>query len=231
MERDHFWFRSRRALLKRLRERHLSGPPGARFLDVGCGTGASVVALRGESLAAAGVDGRIEGLAAARQVDRGLPLVQGDAGRLPVRSASLDALQLLDVLEHADDVRLLAEAVRVLRPGGVLLLSVPAMPWLYSYRDSAVGHLRRYTRRGLAGLLARSRFRVREMVFFQCLLFPVVVVSRLLGRMGNATRDLEDGPPRLLRRLFWVVSAAEVRLGAVVRWPWGSSLVAVAEKA
>jgi hypothetical protein len=69
---------------------------------------------------------------------------------------------------------------------------VPAMPWLWSYRDEDAGHLRRYTRRRLNRLLVGAQLRVREMRYYQCLLFPLVAVTRLFGRKRPGLRDFEE---------------------------------------
>jgi SAM-dependent methyltransferase len=149
---------------------------------------------------------------------------------LPCGSESFDVVLLLDVLEHVDDVSALREASRVLSPGGFLFLSVPAFPRLWSYRDEDAGHRRRYTRTSLEQTVRGAHLEIREIGYYQCLLFPLVVASRVLGRRGPAAREAEDLPFVGLNALCALVNRFEVALGAVVRWPWGSSLVAVCQK-
>jgi hypothetical protein len=133
------------------------------------------------------------------------------------------------VLEHVDDEAALEEIVRVVRPGGAVIVSVPAMPWLWSYRDVDAGHQRRYVRRGLLKLLRKSRLEVHRLNYFQCLLFPLVM-TRVVSRKGRAARDREDAPAPLVNSVLSVISRLEVRLSRVVSWPFGSSLVAVCRK-
>jgi len=222
----HFWFAGRRALVERLLGRHARADQ--RVLDLGCGSGRSVEELGRRGFAVVGLDQRCEGLFLARGANRWL--VQAEAARLPFRSGTFDGAVLLDVLEHVDDRAVLAELRRLLKPEGWALLTVPALPWLYSYRDSAAGHRRRYTRRGLGAALTEARLELREARYYQCLLLPLVAATRLLGRRGPALRDLEDRPHPLVNRLLGWISRAEVALGDVVSWPVGSSLAAVCRK-
>jgi len=229
MEGGHFWFRGRRALYDRLRRKHLQGRI-IRLLDIGCGTGFEATRISSEGIAVVGLDRRPECLQAARCAPGHPGMLNGDAGNLPCRGGSFDAVFLRDVLEHVDDVRVLCEAKRVLSPGGILFLSVPAFPWLWSYRDKDAGHRRRYTRTSLERVVRAAGLEMREIGYYQCLLFPFVVLSRFLGRRGPAFREAEDRPSFLVNAVCGLVNRLEVALGAVVRWPWGSSLVAVCRK-
>lgn len=214
----HFWFVSRRELVTTLLRRELQ--PGDTLLDVGCGTGANL-ALAGDGVRRLGVDIHIE------ELTRGM--LQGDAMSLPLRASSVDVVLALDVLEHVDDDAMLAEVARVMRDGGRLIATVPAVRALWSVRDEAAGHRRRYSRATLRELLARHGFRVRELRGFQFVLLPLVLLSRL-RRKSVSARDLEDMPPRWLNRLLLAVNRLELRLPRFLRPPVGSSLALVAVK-
>lgn len=224
----HFWFVGRRELVRGLLARHLDPAP-QRLLDVGCGTGN----LAGELLAAGhrvtALDRLPEALGAARAGARTVGLLRADAGRLPLRSGAFDAVTMIDVLEHVDDAAALAELGRVVRPGGLLVLTVPAAPWLWSHRDRAAGHLRRYTRSRLAAVLASAGFAPLELGAYQCALFPVVAASRLLGRRGPRLRDAEERPPALLNAALAWINRREAALGPG-RLPFGSSLAAACRR-
>jgi SAM-dependent methyltransferase len=221
----HFWFAGRRALVARLLRRYAARDGLA--LDLGCGTGGALDALRAREGPVLGLDLRPEGLADTRARRPEAWLLQADAVRLPLRDASVDVLTALDVLEHVDDRAALAEVRRVLRPGGVLLLTVPALPWLWSFRDRDAGHLRRYRRRELAARLHGAGLRVLWLNHYQALLLPLVALTRLLGRDSPAWRDREDAPRPLVNRVLSGLSRLEARLSPHVSWPAGSSLVAV----
>lgn len=215
----HFWFVSRRELLASLLQRELRD--GETLLDLGCGTGANL-ALAGGEVHKVGVDIHIEEL--------GPGMLQGDATSLPLRSSTVDVVLALDVLEHVDDDVALAEIERVLRPGGRFIATVPALQILWSLRDEAAGHRRRYDRRRLRAVVARHAFRVRDLHGFQFALLPLMFLSRIVRRRSAAARDFEDAPPRWLNRVLLAVNRLELRLPRPLRPRVGSSLVLVAVK-
>ena len=228
LERWHFWFVGRRELVRGLLARHLDPAP-QRVLDVGCGTGHLAGELLGAGHRVTAVDFLPEALAAARSDAPAVGLLRADAGRLPLAAGAFDAVTILDVLEHVDDVAALAELRRVLRPGGLLVLTVPAFPWLWSHRDDAAGHRRRYTRKRLHAVLADAGFAPVESGAYQCALFPAVVASRLLGRRGPRLRDAEERPPALLNAALAWINRREAALGPG-RLPFGSSLAAACRR-
>lgn len=228
IEQRHFWFVGRRAWLQALLSRHLGG--ARTVLDLGCGSGFTARRLSQGGLGVVAVDSRPEGLRSLAGSRSGATAVQADATRLPFAEASFDAVVMLDVMEHTDDSRLLREVRRVLRPGGVLFLTVPAMPWLWSQRDEAAGHRRRYTRTGLKRLLDDEGWELREIGWYQFLLFPLVMATRLAGRRRRQPVQLEEKIFPLINSLFARINLFEARMGTTVRWPWGSSLAAVCRK-
>jgi SAM-dependent methyltransferase len=226
MEAGHFWFLARRLLLDRLLDRY--GPPSPWLgLDLGCGGGGTLASLAGRCRRAVGLDLRPEQLAGLRQRLPQAWLARADAATLPFADASMDLVTAFDLLEHVDDGAALEEIRRVLCPGGVALISVPAGPWLWSHRDEAAGHRRRYDRPGLAARLRAAGLAPLRIAYYQCLLFPLVVASRVLGRRGPRLRDFEDRPPGWLNEVLAAVNRLEVRLSGILSWPFGSSLVAV----
>lgn len=225
----HFWFAGRRMLVERMLDRFPAGK-GQLVLDVGCGTGAMVRSLAARDYRVVGLDLHPEGLRAARSEAAPWRLIRADARRLPVADEAVGAVLLLDVLEHTDDRAALAEVHRVLRPSGVAIITVPAVPWLWSHRDEAAGHLCRYSRRRLLDAVAGARLAVETVRYYQCLLFPLMVVARPLGRRAPRLRDMEERPSRILNTALTWINRMEVRLGDVIPWPYGSSLMVVCRK-
>lgn len=225
LERLHFWFLARHGLVERLLNRHAVSR--SRAIDIGCGTG-----LIAGDLAEAGgrvlaVDLHASGLQQARAVHPALWAAVADANRLPAPNGAFDVALALDVLEHTDDEAALGEIVRVLKPGGVVVVTVPAFSWLWSARDRLAGHRRRYTRTRLARLLRGANLQVVEIRYYQCLLLPAFIASRLIGRRWSGACGIEERPAGWLNRACLAINRFETKTGDLIRWPWGSSLAAV----
>ena len=226
IERRHFWFSGRAAFVRSVLPDSLV--QGHDVLDVGCGTGSNLVDLHRRGARVAGVDQLRESLVTAGGRCPAARVLEGRADDLPFADGTFDGVTLLDVLEHVDERSALADIRRVLRPRGWLLVTVPAGQWLWSYRDEDSGHLRRYSRRRLEGALTESGFAIERFARYQCALFPMVVVTRFLGRSSSAWRDREERVPGALNSLLAAVNRTEARLAARITLPWGSSLAALA---
>lgn len=174
----------------------LSASPGSRVLNAGAGQGSFSLRLARLGFEVTSVD---ESPAAVDVLRLRLPgrIELADVAALPFASKSFDAAVLGEVLEHvSDDAGALSEVARVLRPGGVLAVSVPANPARFGPSDRWAGHLRRYSRRMLVDACERSGFRVHRCVawgFPLSALYHRHLYERRLDRHGAA-------PPRLWER-------------------------------
>lgn len=237
LEREHWWFRGRRRVYLGLLRGALRGTRPRRVLDVGAGVGGFLdeLAVLGDELHYAEADGAALRACRTRGHSRG---VRADAAALPYAARTFDLVTLFDVLEHIDDdLRALREVRRVLTPGGVVLLSVPAHPWLFSRNDVVARHRRRYTRGGLRELLASTDLHVLRLTFANAALFPAIAAFLLAGRVLESL-ELSHGEhertnlswrlPRFADELAYRVFSAELALSR--RWdlPMGHSLVAIA---
>jgi SAM-dependent methyltransferase len=236
IEGTHWWFAGRRrivaAVLGRLGVRPRS------VLDVGCGAGTNLelLATLYPASSLVGIDIEREPLEYCRS-DRAAPVLQGDVQHLPFAAAAFDLITALDTLEHVeDDVAVLQELFRTCRPGGTLLLTVPAFPFLWGNVDELGHHHRRYRRRELAERVTRAGFSVQLLRFMNYLLFPPIAAVRVASRMGARRRaaptddvrsdfDLVKSGPlnSLLARLF----ALEAYVIGVAP-PFGVSLLCAA---
>ncbi|WP_205474574.1 class I SAM-dependent methyltransferase [Nocardioides sp. SYSU D00038] len=219
LEQRHWWYAGRRALVRRL----LRGVPAGRAVDVGCGGGGNTGVLRDLGWTVAGLEH--SPVAAAIAAGRGLDVVRGDARALPFADGSLDLVMSTDMWEHVDDHEAVAaESARVLRRGGRLLVAVPCSMRLWSGHDVALGHVRRYERDELVGLVERHGLRVTDVRSWNVLLRPV---ARLRRRNNRSESEMDEVHPVVNAGLRAVVGAE--RFLPVHRLP-GISLVLRAEK-
>lgn len=228
---DHYWwFVSRRELVVDQVSR-LPLPQDARLLDVGCGTGATAVALRRFGQVS-GVD--YSPLALERCARRGLnDVVLGSAEALPVEDESVDAIVATDILEHLDDdMAALNEFRRTLKPGGHAVITVPAYQALWSEHDDALMHKRRYVAKLLRQRVEKAGLRPVVLTYALSFLLPMAL-TRLLRRKPPVA-----GPPQAqLIPVPAVLNAALIRFQrletALLRWvplPWGLTVLAVVQK-
>jgi SAM-dependent methyltransferase len=173
LEQRHWWYAGRRALIRRL----LRGIPAGRALDVGTGSGGNTQTVAELGWQVTGLEYSTTALQLAGA--RGLPMVQGDARALPFDDASFDLVMSTDVWEHIeDDHQVAREAFRVCRRGGRALIAVPTSMSLWSGHDVALGHVRRYERPELVGLVESVGFRVHDVLSWNVLLRPVAMARR-----------------------------------------------------
>jgi SAM-dependent methyltransferase len=184
LEDRHWWYAERRWLLRRA----LRGVPTSGVaLDVGAAGGGNTRVLRDLGWKALALEYGETGTAIARS--RGIEVVQADAQRLPFRSGLVGLVTALDVIEHLDDdAAALSEMHRVLRPGGRLLIAVPADPALWSAHDVAVGHVRRYEREGLRQVVEGAGFTIDDLWSWNVLLRPVVARRRSSSEGSDLSR-------------------------------------------
>jgi SAM-dependent methyltransferase len=232
LEMRHWWFRGRRRLILQLLRKYAGLRSCPRILDLGCGTGGNTTAYRTiGDVVGIEPDGTALALAHARG---GAFYCRGGGTGLPFSPESFDLVVATDVLEHiADDSAAVSEVHRVLRPGGVFVLSVPAHQWLYSQHDAALQHHRRYTRDMLIHLLQRGGLELRWLSYWNATLFPLIAGIRVLGKLRQnhqSVRSDTSPAPSLINEPLAGILAVEAWMLQHVRLPWGVSLVGVASR-
>jgi SAM-dependent methyltransferase len=232
LERRHWWFQGRRRILDRMLARlDPPLPPGARALDVGCGTGANGPVLAARAAFAVGID------ASPIPLGLGEPThgarLRGDATALPFPPESFDLVVALDVLEHLDDDAGGArELHRVLRPGGVALIFVPALRLLWGLQDDVSHHRRRYGRAQLRALVAAAGLQIQRLTFFNSFLFPPILAARLMMRVlppRHLHSENELGGP-VANAVLGAIFGAEAPLLDRIDLPIGVSLACLARR-
>jgi 2-polyprenyl-3-methyl-5-hydroxy-6-metoxy-1,4-benzoquinol methylase len=233
LEADHWWFVGRRAIIGAVLARQLPSRQGNTILDVGCGSG-GMLPLLAELGSVTGLEGDEQAVEHARET---FSAWRVQLGRIPEdvpAAGALDVVTAFDVIEHLDDdVGALAALRAAVRPGGSVVVTVPALPWLWSDHDRASHHRRRYTRRRLVEALRAADLRVAHVSYFNTLLFPAVAGARLAQRARRGPVESHSDftmPSPWLNGLLAQVLRSE--RGAVARWglPIGVSLIAVARR-
>jgi SAM-dependent methyltransferase len=230
VEETHWWYKALHRLIFQTLEAELPDWREKEIVDVGCGTGAILKQL-GNPEQNVGIDLAPEAISFCRQ--RGLNNVQqGDIHALPFPDASFDAVICSSVLYHqwvSDLEGAMREMHRVLRPDGVLLINVPAFPFLQSAHDEAVMTARRFRKREIRQLLQEQNFKIRRLTYWTTFLFPLAIAARTLGgsKMG---RDFEAEGASFTQRVFTRIMTLELYLFRKIPLPFGVALLAVARK-
>jgi SAM-dependent methyltransferase len=232
LEEQSFWFHARNRLIAWALRRYAGD--ARSFLDVGTGTGFVLAGLRARfpSLRLVGADLLAGGLDVARTRLPAAELLQIDARRIPY-DAEFDAAGSFDVAEHIDEDELVfSQLAQAVRPGGVVLVTVPQHPWLWGPLDEFSHHRRRYTRSELKGKLTGAGLRVERVTSFVTALLPGMLASRLLARRQETFEpDREYRAARVIRLpLAAVMRGEEAMIALGVSFPVGGSLLAVARR-
>lgn len=248
MQRTHFWYLGRgdmvlRALRHALRAKALEGSPlCAVDLGGGCGGWLEFLHERAPHLFR-----RLAlGDSSLRALELAEPVVGSFAERCQADMLALpwcgewDVVFLLDVIEHIEDhEEVLRQVEKSLRPGGLCFVTVPAFQCFRTYNDDLARHKRRYRKKDVVALAAKSGLSLVETRYFMFFLSPALLLSRWLAKPSRTATEAEQRahlarthsvPPRALNLALEGVFKAETRLGEWVPLPWGTSLLAVFEK-
>jgi SAM-dependent methyltransferase len=238
-ENSHWWFRWRYDLITKL-VTNLKPDGTYRILDAGCGTGQMTKQLEdiGEAV---GLDSASEAIAYARS--RGVErLVRGSITAPPFAERSFDCVLALDVIEHVDDdMGILTSLFRVIKPGGHLIITVPAFDALWSEHDEINHHKRRYRAPHLKMLIQEAGFDVDRLTYCNTALYFPVFVTRKLKNAWRALSRNRMGTPRPLKSdlgnypgpindALYGLMRAETRLMDSFDMPFGVSILAVATR-
>jgi SAM-dependent methyltransferase len=230
-EERQWWYAGMRAISAALLDKHLARGDGRlRILDAGCGTGNNLAHFRGRG-AAVGVDLSEDALLFCRS--RGVLAARASVLALPFGPGSFDLVTSFDVLYHrwvTDDRAAVAELARVLAPGGLLLVRVPALKMLWGAHDDAVHSRHRYTGGEIGALLRGAGLDVLELTYANTLLFPVLALRRTIDRWTGRHGSDVSFLPAPIESAFLGILRAEARMVRHVRLPIGASVLALGRK-
>jgi 2-polyprenyl-3-methyl-5-hydroxy-6-metoxy-1,4-benzoquinol methylase len=232
VEQTHWWFQARRHIVWSLVRRYVDASTTSRLriCELGCGTGGNLapVAKQHDVI---GVECSPQAIEYARS-RLGNRVIRGSLpGDVPLPPNSFDVVLLTDVLEHIqDDAASARTALQLLRPGGIVVATVPAYQWLYSPRDAHHHHFRRYSKQRFRTLWTATNVQTLLISHYNSLLFPPAAAVRLASRIRperKAQGDLHI-PPRQLNGLLARIMRSEANMLGRLPMPFGLSLVAVA---
>jgi SAM-dependent methyltransferase len=225
----HWWFCGRRLIVKEILE-NLELPNSASILEVGCGTGGNIPMLQQFGCVKA-----IETSSLGREIAKkrtGLSVLDGSLPfNLNVDRESFDLVVLLDVLEHVeDDVGSVAEIWKAIKPGGVLIMTVPAFQFLWSRHDELNHHFRRYDKSTLVRLLSSQSFNIEKASYFNSILFPLALLQRLWQKIYPPADAGINVPDNMVNSFLLRIFGLERYWLRYMSIPFGLSLIVVARK-
>jgi|MDTC01.2.fsa_nt_gb SAM-dependent methyltransferase len=225
LEDKHWWFVGRRKIILPLVREALRGREDELIVDVGCSTGGNVAAFS-QNFRCLGVDCSAQAIAMARAK---YPKCRFMCGKMPESlwdTAGWTALYILmDVLEHIDeDRKFLADVVSLSRPGGHVLVTVPAKPILWSGHDVAAVHQRRYEPDTLTDLWRGLPVEARAVTYFNARLYGAIWAARVIGKRvglfrGQAGSDFSMPPAILNSLLTWIFAGESRRVSGLLANP------------
>jgi len=233
LERDHWWFVARRSIIERVLAEHLPNATDRQILDVGCGTG-GMLPMLAHFGSVRGLEGEPLAVAQCHETFEEFDVRQGEIPVDVPADGALDVATSFDVIEHIPGDQAALDSLRTaVRPGGTVVLTVPALMWLWSDHDVVNGHQRRYTRATLMDVIDRAGLELLHVSYFNTVLLPMVAAARLAQRVRKPAvvphSDFEMPSPwinRVLTRLMSAERSVVPRRGL----PIGVSLVAVARR-
>ena len=230
VEDEHWWFVTRRMIIKRILDTLLNYSITPDILEVGCGTGGNL-----ELLSSYGVIHAIEVDDVARDLANKRNICSVKPGSLPKDipfTKAFNLICMLDVLEHIDDDLAAIKAIAgKLKKNGKILITVPAYMFMWSSHDVALHHKRRYTKKQLTGVVQSAGLEIIYSTYFNTYLFPLIVLVRILKNLfGKKDGTDVTMPSKLMNNLLKKIFYSERLFIPRMSLPFGISILMMAEK-
>jgi len=235
LEEAYWWHVAKRMLVKKLLSMYVDNYFQKKLVDVGCGTGKFLQEMNvwqdwGELL---GLDGSDEAIRFTKERHIANVKKANFEKKLPLRSKTYDVITSLDVVEHInDDQHLVNEFYRVLKPGGLVVITVPAHQWLWTYWDEMLGHFRRHNKKSVTSLFSTAGFEIEKISYFYSYLLPIAIIFRLLKSSNKHKQQSSDfiKVPWIVNVILLMKAFLEKETIQYFNIPFGLSVVCVARK-
>lgn len=237
VETNHWWWIGRKKIVIKLLNKYLNYNKNI-ILDAGCGTGAGILYLKNFGTVY-GID--LSPIAVKFCKQRGIKKIRtGDVSKLPYKNNFFDLVCLMDVIEHVSkDSLVIKEAYRILKPGGLLLTTIPALPFINSNHDYAQGHFRRYSKSHIEKILSERKFKNIKISYFNFFLSPIIILIRISSKHIRIFSKLADYDSKLnyeiykkniINQFLIKIISIESKIIEYFNLPFGISLITISQK-
>lgn len=235
LEETYWWHVAKRMLVKKLLSLYINDYSNKKLVDIGCGTGKFLQEMNvwQDWQALLGLDGSDEAIKFTKERKIAQVKKADFETKLPIKSNSYDVVTSLDVVEHInDDQHLIHEFYRVLKPGGIAIITVPAHQWLWTYWDEMLGHYRRHNKQSVSRLFNNAGFTIEKLSYFYSYLLPIALIFRALKSRKTKDEQASDfiKVPQIINMFLLSKAFVEKESIKYINIPFGLSVVCVAKK-